>query len=191
MANLGLLVLRLVAGGLLAGHGAQKLFGWSGGHGLEGTAGWLEAMGLRPGRYWALGAGLSEFGGGLLTALGFLSPAGPLAVMGAMAVAWGKAHWGKPIWATSGGGEFPLTNIAIATALALAGPGRYSLDAALGTRLPRWLVAIGAVKLAIGVAYAVTRPAPQVETPSVGAPPVAAADDSESGEEATRLRPSA
>ena len=49
MKDLGLLLLRVVSGGLLAGHGAQKLFGWSGGPGLEGTAQWLESMGLEPG----------------------------------------------------------------------------------------------------------------------------------------------
>src|SRR5687767_13895981 len=63
MADLGLLGLRLTAGGLLAGHGAQKLFGKFGGYGLEGTAGWLESIGLRPGKPWATLAGASEFGG--------------------------------------------------------------------------------------------------------------------------------
>ena len=48
--NLGLLVLRVVVGLLLAGHGAQKLFGWYGGHGLRGTAAFFDQIGLRPGR---------------------------------------------------------------------------------------------------------------------------------------------
>ena len=64
MRHIGLLILRLVAGGLLAGHGAQKLFGWFGGYGLQGTGGWLESLGLRPGSRWALLAGAGEFGGG-------------------------------------------------------------------------------------------------------------------------------
>src|SRR5688572_23388419 len=81
--DLGLLALRLTAGGLLAGHGAQKLFGAFGGHGLEGTAGWLESIGLRPGKPWATLAGLSEFGGGALTALGLGGPLGPVALQGA------------------------------------------------------------------------------------------------------------
>jgi putative oxidoreductase len=37
--DLGLLVLRATFGSLLAGHGAQKLFGVFGGHGIEGTGG--------------------------------------------------------------------------------------------------------------------------------------------------------
>ncbi len=34
--DLGLLLLRLGTGGVLAAHGAQKLFGWFGGAGIEG-----------------------------------------------------------------------------------------------------------------------------------------------------------
>jgi putative oxidoreductase len=57
MGNLAALLLRVVLGGLMAGHGAQKLFGWWGGYGLDGTSAWLESMGLRPGRPWAVLAG--------------------------------------------------------------------------------------------------------------------------------------
>jgi putative oxidoreductase len=64
VGNLAALVLRVVLGGLMTGHGAQKLFGWWGGYGLEGTSAWLESMGLRPGRPWAIMAGGSEFGAG-------------------------------------------------------------------------------------------------------------------------------
>ena len=64
MSDLGVLILRLVVGGLLAGHGAQKLFGSFGGPGLSGVAGWLESLGLRPGHVWAWLAGVGEFGAG-------------------------------------------------------------------------------------------------------------------------------
>jgi hypothetical protein len=58
MVSLALLVLRPTAGSLLAGHGAQKLFGWFGGNGLEGTAKWLESMTLKPGKPWAVAVGV-------------------------------------------------------------------------------------------------------------------------------------
>ena len=154
VGNLAALVLRVVLGGLMTGHGAQKLFGWWGGYGLEGTSGWLESMGLRPGRPWAILAGGSEFGGGVLSLLGLLNPLGPLGVIGAMAMATRKAHWGRPVWVTEGGPELPVTNMSIATALMLAGPGKYSLDRALGIRLPRWIALLGLVAVVITVSFA-------------------------------------
>ncbi len=151
LTDVGLLVLRVTTGGLLAGHGAQKLFGWFGGHGLDGTAMWLDSMGMRPGRVWAALAGLSEFGGGVLTALGFLGPAGPLGTLAAMGMATAKVHLHKPIWTTSGGAELPVTNMAIATALIFSGPGRISLDRALGLDVPRWLTLPGLAAVSVGI----------------------------------------
>ena len=168
MGDIGLLVLRLAAGGLLAGHGSQKLFGWFSGPGLKGTAGWLESLGLKPGTPWATAASASEFGGGVLTTLGFLHPLGPLGTMGAMIMATVKAHWGKPIWASKGGAELPVINMATALALTLTGPGRFSLDHVFGIRLPRPLVIaiaiVEAATVAIGIISPLTSPsAPAVE----------------------------
>ncbi len=64
MGNLAALILRAALGGLMAGHGAQKLFGSFGGPGMEGSTGFMEMLGLRLGKPWAMMAGLSEFGGG-------------------------------------------------------------------------------------------------------------------------------
>ena len=172
MVNLALLVLRLTLGSFLAGHGAQKLFGWFGGYGLQGTSGWLESMGLRPGRLWAIAAGGSEFGGGVLMLLGFLNPLGPLGAIASMGMATAKVHWGKPIWVTSGGAELPLTNIGIAAALGLAGPGSYSVDRALGTRLPRWVLLPGLALAAAGIGaglWVSTQPQPAEPQPAAEA----------------------
>src|SRR5690242_13884342 len=89
LMDTGLLATRVALGGFMAGHGAQKLFGWFGGPGLQGTAGWLESLGLKPGSRWAGLAAASEFGGGVLTALGLLGPVGPLTVLAPMAMATG------------------------------------------------------------------------------------------------------
>jgi putative oxidoreductase len=147
-------IVRLVQGSLMAGHGAQKLFGSFGGHGLEGTSGFMEMLGLRPGRPWAVMAGLCECGGGVLTALGLLNPLGPIGVIAAMSMATAKAHWGKPIWVTEGGAELPVLNIAISTALMIREPDGYSLDRILGIRLPRWVGPLGLVVILLTVLYA-------------------------------------
>jgi putative oxidoreductase len=146
-----LLALRLTTGGLLAGHGAQKLWGAFGGYGVEGTAGWLESLGLKPGKTWAYAAGLGEFLGGASMALGLLTPLGSIGAFGPMITAWLVAHRGKPIWVTAGGAELPLTNMAVQTALILAGPGAYSLDHALGVRVPKTLSILTAAGVVGGI----------------------------------------
>jgi putative oxidoreductase len=149
---IGLLILRLVLGLTVAAHGAQKLFGWFGGSGLNGFAGVMEKLNIRPARPFALLAGLGEFGGGLLVALGFLNPAGPLIVAGAMVVAIVTVHLDKGFFATKGGYEFPLLIAGGAVALSLTGPGAYSLDGIFRLGLPEpltWIVV--AIVLAGGV----------------------------------------
>ncbi|HJP71548.1 MAG TPA: DoxX family protein [Candidatus Limnocylindria bacterium] len=164
MTDLARLIVRLVVGGLLAGHGAQKLFGWFGGGGPEKTAGMMESLDLRPGHRWAFMAGASEFGGGILTALGALNPLGPLGIIGAMTMATTKAHWGKPIWVTSGGAELPVTNMAIAAALMIVGPGKYSVDHALGIRLPRLVGVLGLIGVALTIGRAMQPATPLLST---------------------------
>jgi putative oxidoreductase len=131
--ELGLLVLRIVVGLLFMGHGAQKLFGWFGGHGLEGTAGFFQqGLGLHPGKLHASGAGAAEFFGGLLLALGLLTPLAAAALIGTMTVAIATVHWTKGVWTTEGGYEYNAVLMAVAFAVTAVGPGNWSLDHALG-----------------------------------------------------------
>ncbi len=154
MHDVSLLILRLTQGGLLAGHGSQKLFGAFGGHGLKGTGGFMEKLGLTPGHRWAALAGASEFSGGMLTALGLGGSTGPIITLAPMAMATATAHWGKPIWATEGGAELPVAYASIGSALALSGPGKLSLDHMLGIRIPWWMNALTLLGTAVGVAFA-------------------------------------
>ena len=149
-----LLLLRVVTGGLLVGHGAQKLFGAFGGKGVEGTAEGFQKMGLDPAKEWTEVAGSAEVAGGGLTALGLLSPIGPIVMMAPMVVAWRKKHAGKPIWVSQGGAELPLTNLTIAAALMLAGPGPISVDRLLGIKTPWWLSLLTIVGTVAGIAVA-------------------------------------
>jgi putative oxidoreductase len=169
--DVALLVLRVVVGLYLFGHGAQKLFGWFDGRGLTGTAGFLGGAGYRPARFWALNAGLAEAVGGALLFLGLLSPLGSIAIASAMVVAIATAHLGKGWFTMTGGPELPLTYIAAALLVAVAGPGRYALDSWLGIALPEpaTAVVIGILAL-IGVAAALLsrrpRPAEQAQVAS-------------------------
>jgi putative oxidoreductase len=126
-----LLAERLVFGFLFAAHGTQKLFGWFRGAGLDNTGG-FEQLGFRPGRAFAAAAGFTELTAGLLIALGFLGPVGPALLLSVMVVAVFTVHRGKGLLATSNGSELPLLYVVVAVGLALAGFGRYSLDATLG-----------------------------------------------------------
>ncbi|MBG9447400.1 oxidoreductase [Cytobacillus firmus] len=128
MMDLGLLIIRLVIGVLFIGHGAQKMFGWFGGHGLKGTGGWFDSIGMKPGVMMALFAGLAELIGGILFALGFLTPLAALMIAGTMIMAIVKVHGPNGLWATSNGYEYNLTLLSVAIGIALIGPGRYALD---------------------------------------------------------------
>jgi putative oxidoreductase len=131
-ASVGLLLARLVLGPMMFAHGAQKLFGWFGGHGLAGTGGFFESLGFRPGRAFAAAAGVTEALSGILILLGFLGPMGPALLLSVMIVAAISVHWRHGIFATGNGIEVPLLYATGAVTLALAGPGRFSVDAVLG-----------------------------------------------------------
>jgi len=155
--DLGLLALRLGVGATLIAHGTQKLFGWFGGHGLAGTAAFFESVGFTPGRANALLAGAGEVGGGSLLALGLATPAAGAAVAGTMAVA-ASMHKDNGFFAQDGGLEYPAVLALTAGAIALSGPGRLSLDAALGHRANRhWMRVVGLAGAPVAVALVTRR----------------------------------
>lgn len=119
-------------GARLAAHGAQKQFGLFGGPGFERCVAGFEGLGLPM----ALLAGGAELGGGLLPAAGAAQPAGPPAITRTVSVA-STTHRANDALAAGGGFELPLTDLAAATALAVAGPGGSASGGPCRGRSPR------------------------------------------------------
>ncbi|MFI5285103.1 MAG: DoxX family protein [Candidatus Dormibacteria bacterium] len=161
--NTGLLILRVVVGAALAAHGAQKLFGWWGGPGVRGLRDHLVHMRFRPAPIWVAGAVASEVGGGVLLALGLLSPLGSVGVGAAMLMAIVAFHWGKGFFGQRGGVEVPLLYLVAGSVLGITGPGSYSLDSLFGITLPEPVVGLVAAALAVfGVALAMAGRGPAI-----------------------------
>jgi putative oxidoreductase len=147
--ELGLLVLRVIVGALFVGHGAQKLFGLFGGHGVSGTAGFFDSLGLRPGKLHAIGAGTAEVAGGVLLALGLVTPLAAVLVTAVMTAAVLTVHLRNGVWVTANGYEYNLVLVAVAFALAGVGAGDWSLDNALGLDVAGTGWALGALGLGL------------------------------------------
>ncbi|MFL6141731.1 MAG: DoxX family protein [Labedaea sp.] len=124
-ADLGLLVLRLVAGGLFIAHGLSHLFGWFQGKGLTALADQLAGFGYHDTTALAWVTGLSELVGGTFVALGLFTPAGAAAMLGVLVNVIVVKFNGKNF---AGDVELELLYAAAAFAVLFAGPGRVALD---------------------------------------------------------------
>ncbi|MDI9883712.1 DoxX family protein [Streptomyces sp. HNM0645] len=168
----GLLILRLMAGLLIAGHGVQKVSFRLGGSGLAGGIEEFRHDGFRGGSLTALAAGAGQICSGLLLAAGAVTPLAAAGAIGVMTVAL-TVKWPNGLWVQRDGYEYPLVLITVAAALAFTGPGRLSADRALDL-LPWpawWPVTAVVVGTAAGLATRALlhRPAPPgPEAPSGG-----------------------
>ena len=127
-------LVRVATGLLLVPHGSQKLFGWFGGSGITGTEQFFASkLGLPP--RVAVLAGLVEFGGGLLLALGLVTRVAAVLVMGLMTVAVIQVHLPNGFFWTEGGYEYPLLWGILALSFVIRGGGRFSLDALIGREI--------------------------------------------------------
>lgn len=127
MEDLGLLLIRLMVGFVFVYYGSQKLFGWFGGHGIQGTGGWFESIGIKPGKAIAAFSGIAELLSGILFVLGIYLPLGAVLIVIVMIGSIVKVHGPKGFSVTAGGFEYNLFLIVVAVAMALIGPGHYSL----------------------------------------------------------------
>jgi putative oxidoreductase len=178
--NFGRLILRAVVGGYFIGHGTQKLFGWFGGHGPAGTGQFFESLGLRPGKRHAIAAGAAEAGGGTLLVLGAATPLAASVITATMITAILRVHIKNGPWVTDQGYEYNLVLIAAVLALADAGPGSPSVDAARGSDMygPKWAflaLLIGAAGAAGAHFSAENAPAPEQTPQPAPAPDTATA----------------
>jgi putative oxidoreductase len=134
-ADVALLVLRIALAWVFIYYGGAKLFGWfpgSGGpHGIHQTSLYMaNSAHLRPGGFFAVVAGLIEFGGGIAMAAGFCTRVAGLALLGDMVMAMITVTWATGINSISAppGYQLNLALAAMALAEALTGAGRFSVD---------------------------------------------------------------
>jgi putative oxidoreductase len=151
--DVAVLVLRVVVGVTVFLHGANKVRSRQA---LAGTAGWFTSMGMRPGRLNALMAATTEMGAGLLFATGLLTPLAAAALVALMVVAGIVSHRtnGFFIFRPGEGWEYVMVLGVVAWAVATIGPGRFSLDHALGLEWDGWTGAAVAAVVGLGGALA-------------------------------------
>lgn len=122
-ADLGLVALRLMLGGIVGVHGAQRLFGVLGGKGIGEFTQSLQGAGFKHADLLAYGLAGTEVGGAVLLVLGLFTPlaaAGILAVVGnTIVLQW---NGGLSVY------ELAAALASAAFALLFAGPGRIALD---------------------------------------------------------------
>jgi putative oxidoreductase len=121
-----LLVLRLALAAVLLYHGVPKLMNFG------ATVSGFETMNIPAPTLTAAFALLSEVLGGILILLGVAVDLAGLLVVIDMLGAISTVHWAAGFDFTKGGWEHPFTVLAMALALALAGPGDYSVGARKG-----------------------------------------------------------
>lgn len=162
---LSLLVIRFAAGMLLMGHGAQKLVGVGGGPGLQRWTANVERMGFRPAALWGPLSVSAEFLGGIALAIGAFTPVVAALLVGHLFVAIAKVHWAKGLWVSNGGFEYTFLLAIIVAAIGLGGPGRYSVDSALGWDLYSGAIFVPLAALAVIVNALMLRNAPVPAAP--------------------------
>lgn len=131
--NLAMLVLRACIGLTLAAHGYNHIF--RGGR-IAGTGRWFESLGMKPGRLHAWLASITEIVAGFGMALGLLTPFDAAGFVGTLFVAVWTFHRFNGFFILKEGWEYVTVLMVTAVAIAVIGPGQWSLDSALGISGP-------------------------------------------------------
>lgn len=157
-ADVGLLILRVVVGIVFLGHGLQKFGLFDSGsypNSISAQEDFLKFFGYSSVTFLAWTITLSELVAGLSLVLGAATQLGAAIIVGIMVQFVLGPQWDAGLFgnASSNGFEFSLVSMAIAVALAFAGPGRVSVDAAVGWKWSglRWGGLACLVGLAVGL----------------------------------------
>lgn len=133
------LILRVVLGGVIFAHGAQKLLGWFGGNGFDGTMGFFTNVMHLP---WIvaflviIGESIGSLAliAGLLTR--FTAASFIVIMLGAISLHWPQGFFMNWFGQQSGEGfEYHLLVIGMSLVLLVVGGGKWSLDGVIA----RWL----------------------------------------------------
>ncbi len=128
-ANAALLILRIALGVVLLTHGLKHL------RNRDKTMRWTASIGFSgPGVQWFF-MSFAEIGVGVSLMLGLLTSLGAAGLVALMTVAFWTVHRHAGFWITARpdeGWEYVFVLAAAAVALALLGPGEWSLDHAFG-----------------------------------------------------------
>ena len=127
--DLGLAVLRVIAGTVFVAHGAQKLFVF----GLAGTTAAFTQFGAPLPELTGPLVSFVELFGGIALILGLLTRLAALGLAADMLAATLIVHLAHGFFNPMGV-ELTLTLFAVAAAFAIAGAGRYSLDHPIAAR---------------------------------------------------------
>jgi putative oxidoreductase len=144
-------VLRAAVGGIMLAHGRNHLAGPGG---VTGTARWFGGVGLRPPLAQAWASGLIELAAGTGLILGLLTPLGATAIIGICVVAGVAVHRPNGFFVFKDGYEYVLALALMCVALAAIGPGRWSVDYALGISVAGGWLALGVLAAGVGGAAA-------------------------------------
>jgi putative oxidoreductase len=128
-ADLGLLIIRVAMGGMIAAHGYNHFFG---GGRLPGAGRWFDSLGIRPGLVHAWVTAVVEVGSGLMFAVGLLTPLAAAGIIGIMSVAGIVVHRPNGFFITKEGYEYVLVVSLTCAGVAAIGPGQWSVDHAVG-----------------------------------------------------------
>ncbi len=122
-------LLRVIAGAVILAHGVKHA------RGRVKTANWFGSIGFRQPELQWFASTATEIGVGVLLIVGLGTPVAAAGLVAVMAVAFWTVHRSVGFWVTARpdeGWEYVLVLGTVGAAIAIGGPGEFSIDAMLG-----------------------------------------------------------